>query len=50
MEATKRTAASYTHMVVSMNGWIGYMTGNLQECRIWQLASGLRATTKIVEW
>jgi len=43
----------FSHMVVGLTSYangIGtaYAIGSLQECRLWQLAHGMRATTEIV--
>ncbi len=43
----------FSHMIVSLSTYCNgvgtaYMVGSLQECRIEQLARGLRATTEII--
>ena len=49
----KEANTPFSHMVVDhfvyANGvGIAYMVGSLQECRLWQLANGKRATTEII--
>jgi len=43
----------FTHIVVALASPVAgvgavYTVGTLQECRLWQLAQGMRACTKII--